>query len=82
MGRFKSKQPPTQPVQFPISKPESASCPCPTRQMGMPPQQQMMQQQSMDKLEDTISGMAQKGALPITEKAMEQVQQQTDQGVE
>ena len=44
MGRFKSKQPPTQPVQFPISKPESASCPCPTRQMGMPPQQQMMQQ--------------------------------------
>ena len=45
-------------------------------------QQQMMQQQSMDKLEDTISGMAQKGALPITEKAMEQVQQQTDQGVE
>ena len=48
MGRFKSKQPPTQPVQFPISKPESASCPCPTRQMGMPPQQQMMQQGVQD----------------------------------
>ena len=45
-------------------------------------QEQMMQQQSMNKLEDTISGMAQKGALPITEKAIEQVQQQTDQGVE
>tara|TARA_B100001250_G_scaffold364672_1_gene344905 strand:- start:2710 stop:3432 length:723 start_codon:yes stop_codon:yes gene_type:complete len=42
MGRFKSKQPPTQPVQFPTSKPESAACP--TRQMGMPPQQQMGQQ--------------------------------------
>ena len=42
MGRFKSKQPPTQPVQFPTSKPESAACP--TQQMGMPPQQQMGQQ--------------------------------------
>ena len=42
MGRFKSKQAPTQPVQFPTSKPESAACP--TQQMGMPPQQQMGQQ--------------------------------------
>ena len=42
MGRFKSKQAPTQPVQFPQSKPESAACP--TQQMGMPPQQQMGQQ--------------------------------------
>ena len=42
MGRFKSKQPPTQPVQFAPSKPESNACP--TQQMGMPPQQQMGQQ--------------------------------------
>ena len=42
MGRFKSKQPPTQPVQFPPSKPQSSACP--TQQMGMPPQQQMGQQ--------------------------------------
>ena len=42
MGRFKSKQAPTQPVQFPQSKPESTACP--TQQMGMPPQQQMGQQ--------------------------------------
>ena len=42
MGRFKSKQPPTQPVQFAPSKPESNSCP--TQQMAMPPQQQMGQQ--------------------------------------
>ena len=42
MGRFKSKQAPTQPVQFAPSKPESAACP--TQQMGMPPQQQMGQQ--------------------------------------
>jgi len=38
MGRFKSKQAPTQPVQFAPSQPTGA---CPTRQMGMPPQQQM-----------------------------------------
>ena len=42
MGRFKSKQPPTQPIQFAPSKPESNACP--TQQMGMPPQQQMGQQ--------------------------------------
>jgi len=42
MGRFKSKQAPTQPVQFAPSKPESNSCP--TQQMAMPPQQQMGQQ--------------------------------------
>ena len=42
MGRFKSKQPPTQPVQFAPSKPESNACP--TQQMGMPPHQQMGQQ--------------------------------------
>ena len=42
MGRFKSKQAPTQPVQFAPSKPESNACP--TQQMGMPPQQQMGQQ--------------------------------------
>ncbi len=40
MGRFKSKQPPTQPVQFPPSKPQSPACPT----GGMPPQQQMGQQ--------------------------------------
>tara|TARA_B100001996_G_scaffold164082_1_gene125125 strand:- start:24 stop:740 length:717 start_codon:yes stop_codon:yes gene_type:complete len=46
MGRFKSKQAPTQPVQFPVSKPNDSSCPPP--QMGMPPQQGMppMEQQS------------------------------------
>jgi len=42
MGRFKSKQAPTQPIQFTSSKPESNACP--TQQMGMPPQQQMGQQ--------------------------------------
>lgn len=42
MGRFKSKQPPTQPVQFPQSTPNSSACP--PQQMGMPPQQQMGQQ--------------------------------------
>jgi D-glycero-D-manno-heptose 1,7-bisphosphate phosphatase len=42
MGRFNSKQPPTEPIQFPQSKPESNACP--TQQMGMPPQQQMGQQ--------------------------------------
>ena len=41
MGRFKSKKPPTQPVQFVPSQPTGA---CPTQQMGMPPQQQMGQQ--------------------------------------
>ena len=45
MGRFKSKQAPTQPVQFSQSKPGNVNCPtCPTQQMGMPPQQQMGQQ--------------------------------------
>ena len=43
MGRFKSKQPPTQPVQFPVSTPNSSGG-CPPQQMGMPPQQQMGQQ--------------------------------------
>lgn len=41
MGRFKSKKPPTQPVQFAPSKPTGV---CPTQQMSMPPQQQMGQQ--------------------------------------
>ena len=46
MGRFKSKQPPTEPVKFPLSKPNDSSCPPP--QMGMPPQEGMppMEQQS------------------------------------
>ena len=43
MGRFKSKQPPTQPIQFAPSKPESNACP--TQQMGMPPQQMGQQGQ-------------------------------------
>ena len=44
MGRFKSKQAPTEPVQFAPSKPTGACPTCPTQQMGMPPQQQMGQQ--------------------------------------
>ena len=39
MGRFKSKQAPTEPVQFAPSQPTGA---CPTGQMGMPPQQHNM----------------------------------------
>ena len=36
MGRYKSKQPPTQPVQFPTSTPNNGGSP--PQQMGMPPQ--------------------------------------------
>ena len=36
MGRYKSKQPPTQPVQFPTSTPNNGGSP--SQQMGMPPQ--------------------------------------------
>ena len=37
MGRYKSKQPPSQPVQFPTSTPNNGGSP--PQQMGMPPQQ-------------------------------------------
>ena len=46
MGRFKSKQAPTQPVQFPQSKPESTACP--TQQMGMPQMGQQGQYNPQD----------------------------------
>ena len=46
MGRFKSKQAPTQPVQFPQSKPESTACP--TQQMGMPQMDQQGQYNPQD----------------------------------